>query len=249
MRLEFIGTGNALDTMMSNCSFFVRGSKNLLVDCGYDIPRRLFEHPDAITQIDGIYLTHFHGDHSFGFPFLILALEKQGRRDALQIIGQPGTKEFLLGLLRMAYPSVIDRLSFELEFIESINPLRFGGMQLEFAKTAHGRSNYAVKISDNDAVIGISGDGALSDESRDLFTDCQLLVHDACTLEEPYETHESARNVVEYCAKSCPTLRALACVHLLESERAERKVDYMALAANLHFSVMVPEPGDSWAVG
>ncbi|MCB0345024.1 MAG: ribonuclease Z [Bdellovibrionales bacterium] len=246
MKLEFIGTGNALDTEMSNCSYFVRGSCNLLVDCGFDTTRRLFEHGHVLDNLDAVYFTHMHGDHTFGFPFLILALERLGRRSPLPVLGQPGTKDFLLSLLRMAYPSVLDRLGFELKFIETTDACSIGGMELSFAKTVHSRSNYAVRIVSGESVIGISGDGALSEESKKLFSDCQLLIHDACTLEEPYQTHESALNVAEYASESCPDLDTLACVHLLELERATKKHSFLALAEGRHFSVIVPEPGDSW---
>ena len=245
MKVEFLGTGNALDTISSNCSYFVRGSKNIMIDCGFDIPRRVFEHGQVVENIDAFYLTHLHGDHSFGIPFLILALEKSGRTRPLPFIGQPGTRDFVETLLRMAYPSVVDRLKFDLNFIETTDTTSIGDMQLRFAKTAHGRSNYAVEITDGGAVVAFSGDGALSEESMELFKNCQLLVHDACTLEEPYETHESAVNVVNFAAQCCPSLKTVACVHLLEAERAKKKA-FISLGSDKPFDVIVPEPGDCW---
>lgn len=247
MELEFLGTGNALDTQRSNCAYMLHGPCNLLVDCGYDTPRRLFESQNRLESLDGLYLTHMHGDHSFGFPFLVLALGEQKRSRPLHVIGQPGTKDFLLELLRMAYPSVPGRLSFELNFIETTERMEFRGLKLSFARTSHGRSNYAVKIEHGDTRIGISGDGGLTEETRELFMDCRLLVHDTFTLEAPHETHEAAVNVVRYC-ESCPELRTLACVHLDSALRTDaRRSDFLTLAAGRHFSIIVPEPGERWS--
>src|SRR5882757_2159355 len=92
MRLRFVGCGDAFGSGgRFNTCFHVTGERvNFLIDCGASsLPamKRLEIDRDAI---DLILITHFHGDHFAGLPFLLLDAQFSRRTRPLLIAGPDG---------------------------------------------------------------------------------------------------------------------------------------------------------------
>lgn len=248
MKVEFLGVGEAFAPELGNTALIVHGtSTTLLVDCGYAIPREYFNrgyHPDLV---DGIYLTHCHADHTFGLPAVLTRLYQDGRKRALNILGQPGTREMVVKIVDLAYPGIRDHFGYELKFIETVKPITFGGFNLAFAETKHGARNYAIKISEGRSVLGISGDGECTAESIALFNDCTALIHESFRLSELKWGHSSAQQVVDF-ARTIKNLRKVAFVHIDRTERGKVDREMLELASGLHFQLSIPVPGEVWEI-
>lgn len=67
----------------------------------------------GLTQVDEIYLTHFHADHMLGLPGLLKTYDLTDREAPLRVFGPPGLKE-LFTVLR----PLIGRLRYPLELEE-----------------------------------------------------------------------------------------------------------------------------------
>ena len=74
MQLQFVGCGDALGSGgRFNTCFHVTGAHvNFLIDCGASSLPALKRLGIARDDIDLILITHFHGDHFAGLPFLLL---------------------------------------------------------------------------------------------------------------------------------------------------------------------------------
>ena len=74
MQLRFVGCGDALGSGgRSHTCFHVTGkSANFLIDCGASSLPALKRLEIISDEIDLILITHFHGDHFGGLPFLLL---------------------------------------------------------------------------------------------------------------------------------------------------------------------------------
>ena len=83
MQLRFVGCGDAFGSGgRSNTCFHVTGERvNFLIDCGASSLPALKRQGVAQDDIDLILITHFHGDHFGGLPFLLLDAQF-ARRDA-----------------------------------------------------------------------------------------------------------------------------------------------------------------------
>ena len=67
---------------------------SLLLDCGSTILASLNRHGLSAEQIDTVLLSHFHGDHFGGLPFLFLHyLYIEPRVRPLRIVGPPGVED------------------------------------------------------------------------------------------------------------------------------------------------------------
>ncbi len=114
LEVTFLGTGaSAPSARRSTAAVLVaRGGERLLFDCGEGTQRQM-QKSIGLTQVDEIYLTHFHADHMMGLPGLLKTYELTDRETPLRVYGPPGLKE-LFTVLR----PLIGRLRYPLELGE-----------------------------------------------------------------------------------------------------------------------------------
>ena len=89
MQLRFVGCGDALGSggRLNTC-FHVSGeSVNFLIDCGATSLPALKRYGIARDDIDLVLITHFHGDHFGGLPYLLLDAQFAKRKRPLVIAG------------------------------------------------------------------------------------------------------------------------------------------------------------------
>ncbi len=120
MKLTFLGTSAGMPTVDRNVTALALAlddSKSwYLVDCGEGTQYRLLHCRYTLKNLKAIFITHVHGDHTYGLPGLITSASMQGRTDPLIICGPAGIREFVSSAL--AYSDVHD-MPFKLQFIRS----------------------------------------------------------------------------------------------------------------------------------
>lgn len=136
-----LGTGGTLPIPeRALASLYVReNGQALLIDCGEGTQVGIRKLGWGFKCLDGLLLTHFHGDHCTGLAGLLLSLEKAGREETFHIYGPPGLKRVVEGLCvivpPLGYPVMLHEISpREPEAIEMIGlkiqpfPVNHGGM-------------------------------------------------------------------------------------------------------------------------
>ena len=106
--LEFcmLGTGGTLpipDRALSSVYVRVNG-RGLLIDCGEGTQVGIRRLGWGFRCMDGLLLTHYHGDHCTGLAGLLLSLEKAGRDETFHIWGPKGLKRVVEGLCVIVPP-------------------------------------------------------------------------------------------------------------------------------------------------
>jgi ribonuclease BN (tRNA processing enzyme) len=106
MRVHFVGSGDAFGSggRWQTCIHLSAGGRVLLVDCGATSLVALKAQgldPDAV---DAVAVTHLHGDHFGGLPFLILDGQFSRRSTPLQVAGPPGTRARLAQAMEALFP-------------------------------------------------------------------------------------------------------------------------------------------------
>ena len=100
----------------------------LLVDCGEGTQIALREKGFSCHQIDSIFLTHYHADHTAGLPGLLLTMAKSERLAPVSLYGPKGLQELMQGVLAIAR-----YLPFELrciEYAQRENTFEIKGMKI-----------------------------------------------------------------------------------------------------------------------
>src|SRR5689334_10055956 len=114
LAVTFLGTGGSVPSARrSTASLLVaRGGERLLFDCGEGTQRQM-QRSLGLTQVDEIYLTHFHADHVLGLPGLLKTYDLTDRELPLTIYGPPGLAD-----LFAVFRPLIGRLGYEMELVE-----------------------------------------------------------------------------------------------------------------------------------
>ncbi len=89
-RLIILGSAAAVsDAEHDNTHFVLQGDHDraVLVDCGSNPLSKLAQHGVGPADLTDLILTHFHPDHVYGVPILLMQLWLVGRRRPLDVYG------------------------------------------------------------------------------------------------------------------------------------------------------------------
>lgn len=115
MKLHILGCGDAFGNGGRNQSgYLVEASDRLfLMDCGATTLLAMKRAGFDPRRLDVVFLSHLHGDHFGGLPFLFISYLYEHPRDKpLHIAGPSGSEEKVLELFRLMYGGDIPPLRF-----------------------------------------------------------------------------------------------------------------------------------------
>jgi ribonuclease Z len=242
MQILFLGVGEACDPEHGNTSIQVVTSGNIhvLCDCGFSVPHRYFAFCTDPEQLDFVWISHFHGDHFFGMPLLLLRLWEMGRTRPLTVCGQRGVAAKITRALELAFPGFGAKLSYEVRFeeIEPDSPHQIAGLSFQAVQTVHSERNLGLMLDDGSKRLYYSGDGRPSQGVVELIRQCDIAIHEAFMLQDEFPSHGSITGCLEL-VKDC-RLCKLALVHLERKFRQEQaNVIEEILQANPHLVLPV----------
>src|SRR5918994_4170021 len=122
MQVRVLGCGDAFGSggRFNTCFHVISGAHSFLVDCGASSLVAIRRAGLDLNGIRTVFLTHLHGDHFGGLPFLILDAQLvSGRTAPLTIAGPPGLRERLPALMEAMFPgsSTVER-RFAIDLVE-----------------------------------------------------------------------------------------------------------------------------------
>lgn len=166
MKLSIVGSGDAFGSGgRSNTCFWLETARGTLaVDFGASALPALKALALDPNRIDAVVLSHLHGDHFGGLPFLLLDAQFLSRRERpLLIAGPPGTRARLDALMDVFFPRSTGS---KWKFAWSVQEIAPGvadavlGHAITTAEVVHqsGAPSTALRLSDGDRVFAYSGD-------------------------------------------------------------------------------------------
>jgi len=184
MRLTIVGSGDAFSSgaRFNTCFRVESANATVLIDCGASslvALKTLGIDPD---HLDGVILSHLHGDHFGGLPFLLMDAQHMSRRQRPFVVaGPPGTRTRLDAALEVLFPSSAAtkwRFSWEVVEIEPGRPCDILGYRVMTAEVPHpsGAPSTAVRISDGKTTLAYSGDTEWSDALLPIADGAELLI-------------------------------------------------------------------------
>ena len=246
MEICFLGVGEACDPNHSNTSILVNTACNgrILLDCGFTVPHAYFSLCEDPDELDILWISHFHGDHFFGIPLLLLRFWEMGREKPLIICGQSGIKEKVAQVMELAYPDLLKRLQFKLDFTE-IEPGCFLKRRDVFWKTAenlHSQRCLSVRLEDGCDSLFYSGDGKPTEETLTLASGCNMIIHESFWLDRTASGHGNVKICLEFAKKA--QADNLALVHLGRNVRRDHKELIEKVLQDASLNAFLPESGD-----
>jgi ribonuclease Z len=110
----FAGTGGSIPTAARGLPALLvrRGGERILFDCGEGTQRQLVA-SIGLSDLDDVFLTHFHADHWLGLPGLLKTFDLRGRERPLTLHGPRGLAQLLTAAMRLA-----GRVHYDLRVVE-----------------------------------------------------------------------------------------------------------------------------------
>jgi ribonuclease BN (tRNA processing enzyme) len=203
MQLRFVGCGDALGSGgRSNTCFHVTGeSVNFLIDCGASSLPALKRLGIAREAIDLVLITHFHGDHFAGLPFLLLDAQFTRRTRPLVIAGPEGIEARLTQVMEALFEnSSKTRQRFELSVV-ALRPEEtrsFGAVDVTPYPVVHGESGgpfLGYRIEAEGRVIAYSADTEWTETLIPLGRGADLFIAEAYYYDRIVKNHLSLKTL------------------------------------------------------
>jgi ribonuclease BN (tRNA processing enzyme) len=196
LRLTFLGSGDAFGSggRLQACLCLEGPGGRVLLDCGATALVALKRAGIDPASIGWVLLTHLHGDHFGGIPFLTLDGQFARRERPLVIVGPAGTAERISATMEVLFPgSARAARRFSTELVEltprvatEVGPLTVTGFPVEHAS---GAPAFALRIAWAGRVVAYSGDTEWCEALVDAGRAADLFVCEAYTFERRIRYH------------------------------------------------------------
>jgi ribonuclease BN (tRNA processing enzyme) len=197
MQLRFVGCGDAFGSGgRNNTCFHVTGERvNFLIDCGASSLPALKRQGVAPDDIDLILITHFHGDHFGGLPFLLLDAQFSRRTRPLTIAGPEGIGMRLAQVMEALFENsskTKQRFDLNIVTLSPATTARFGEVTVTPFPVVHGETGgpfLAYRIEAEGRVIAYTADTEWTETLVPLGRHADLLIAEAYTFDRPVKNH------------------------------------------------------------
>lgn len=183
--VTILGSGTCVPSLKrSSCSVFIQtGTSRLLFDSGPGTMRRLMEADTTIFDLNYIFYSHFHPDHTGELVPLIFATkypDVDRRQTPLTIVAGRGFADFFSGL-KAVYGKWIELAPGVLKILEldntSRDSCRFSGFTVNSIPVEHNKESVAYRVtSAGGHSIVYTGDTDYSENLIELAKNADLLI-------------------------------------------------------------------------
>ena len=204
LRVTFIGSGNAFaDGGRSHACIHVSApGVSLLLDCGGSSLPAIKREVDA-EAVDAVAISHLHGDHFGGIPYLVIEQHFAGRTAPLVIGGPPRLAERLRGAEAALFPDFFRKTKIRFpirEIVLGADETEFGGALVSALPVKHVAESdpHGLRVRVGDKVIAYSGDAIWSDELARVAKGADLFICDASFFDSDDPSHISYRTLMSH---------------------------------------------------
>ncbi len=200
--LRFLGSGDAFGSggRFQTCMHLSGAGGALLIDCGASSLIAMKREGVDPGGVDAVLVSHLHGDHFGGVPFLILDAQFSRRTRPLLVAGPTCVRQRVEAAMEVFYPdSTAVRRRFDVEFIElqERREARVGPASVTAFPVVHasGAPANALRVEYGGRIIAYSGDTEWAESLIEAARGASLFVCEAYMFDRPVKFHLDYKTV------------------------------------------------------
>jgi len=195
--VRFVGSGDSFGSggRFQTCILVDGPATRLAIDFGASSLIALAQQGIHPNSLDAILLTHLHGDHCGGVPFLLIDAMLAARRERpLVVAGPPGTQAHLATLREALFPgSAVMVPKFPLEYREMTvgAPNRILDLVVTPQPARHTAQTNptALRVEVGGRIVAYTGDTEWTDEVARIAEGADLLIAECYYYAKPIKWH------------------------------------------------------------
>lgn len=205
VEVQFVGSGDAFGSggRFQTCIALRALGGLFLVDCGASSLVAMQQLGIDPNDINKILVTHLHGDHFGGLPFLLLHAQHVSKRTApLTIAGPPGLEARLkdaMEVLFTASSKIPPRFELNIVEIKPRAPTRIEDLVVTAFPVAHfsGAPSYSLRVEVAGKIFVYSGDTQWTDTLIEASADADLFVCECYVFDKEVPLHNTYTIIME----------------------------------------------------
>jgi ribonuclease BN (tRNA processing enzyme) len=200
-----------------------------MLECGPSVLAGMKRETLDTGAPDAVLISHLHGDHFGGIPFLLLEYRfKNPRRRPLVIAAPPTAEKRIADLYTSLYKDLCpEKPAFQISYraVQPGSRFTLAGFDVEAFQVPHSADPFCLgyRISGGGGSVLFSGDSAWTDEFVRMSHGVDVFLCECCTLEPEAPVHTCYREIVAH--RSELQCKRLVLTHLGEDVRASDRVE------------------------
>jgi ribonuclease BN (tRNA processing enzyme) len=208
--VTFLGSGDAFGSggRLQTCVLVEDGDWRCLIDCGATTLIGLKAAGIDPASVDAIIVSHLHGDHFGGLPFLLLDAQLNSKRSRpLWLLGHEDLEPRLRAAMDVLFPGsqrALDVVDVRFVGLASGRVTKLGLASIEVFDVNHfcGSPPFAVRLTTpSGKVVAYSGDTEWTDALIGAARDADLFIAETYFYEKPIKWHLSYSTLAENLAR------------------------------------------------
>jgi ribonuclease BN (tRNA processing enzyme) len=165
MKIKLFGTGSLTAKNFSACALI---EDTILFDCPNGLVKRLRQAEVDLRKLRVVIISHYHADHDWDLPFLLLEKKKMAPKESLTVIAPKGYKERYKVVFDIMWAGAFDyeMMNDCVEILEATDKKQFeiDGYKIKAFKMLHVNCDaYGYRIERDGKVAAFTGDSAMCD--------------------------------------------------------------------------------------
>lgn len=222
LQVRFLGCGDSFGSggRHQPCIQVDTPGSRVLLDCGASAMIAMAQQGIAPNSIDVILVSHLHGDHCGGVPFVLMHAMLAGRRERpLTVVGPVGSRDRLAEMREILFPGssvMVPRFAYEVVEIAPGTPLALRDFTVTARRAVHTPQTLPLMLRFECAgrVIAYTGDTAWTDELPDTARGADLLISECYFFDKRIPMHMTYATLREH--RHAIDARRIVLTHLSE---------------------------------
>ena len=199
MKLKIIGSGD-MKSIYNSASYLI--DDDILIDIPNGTNKALIKENLLPSDINNLLITHYHGDHFFDIPFLLLS-KLDNCNNKINIYTHKSGFKKIKNAVKLAFPNTVKKIYNGVE-INKINDETFkiNDYEINRVKVQHSslKNSFGYTFKKDNLVVSFTGDARYSEEIENMAKISNYLVCD-CTSITGNHRHMGIDDILKLDAK------------------------------------------------